>query len=77
MKHPKPSYVLKLRREIKAMKQQQYRIHLPQLPNIMSPERLLRYMKTTGQIFSSNGDKPLANQEWLDSFEKLPYIDKP
>jgi len=77
MKPPKPSYVLKLRREIKAMKHQKTRIHLPQLPNIMSPERLLHYMKTTGQILSSNSDAPLANQEWLDSFEKLPYIQKP
>ena len=46
MKPLKPSYVLKLRREIKAMKQQQIRIDLSQLPTVMSPERLLHYMKT-------------------------------
>lgn len=45
-KPPKRSYVLKLRREIKAMKQQKVRIDLSQLPTIMSPERLLHYIKT-------------------------------
>lgn len=76
MKHPKPSYVLKLRREIKAMKQQKVRIDLSAFPS-MTAKQIIHEMKTTGQIFSFNSDKPLANQEWLDSFEKLPYIDKP
>lgn len=60
MKPPKPSYVLKLRREIKAMKR----------ANKIDAE-YTRIVKTLKDVPSSD------NKEWIDSFEKLPYIDKP